>query len=671
MANAYATLASGGVRHRPTGIERVVFPDGKSENLGEPEGKRVMTDGQAYEVTKILEMNVTGGTGTAANYGCPAAGKTGTTDEANDAWFVGYTPKLSTSVWVGYPDARVPMAGAQGGTFAAPVWHAFMLPASDGYCEDFPLPEEAFESSPFFGKYSSTGGAGTGGYYYGEDPYGTTEDDTGDSEYDPDLYESPPQEAPEIEQPQDEVAPRPRPRPRRAARAAGPSRVTAELELIESIEAALADRTGGRLLAPPGDDAAVVRAGALAVTSIDTVVEGVHFSLATHAPADVGRKALATALSDLAAMGARAGEAYVALVLPAGFEGALELVDGMEELAGATEHHARGRRRGVRPGTDRLRDGDRLGRLRGRAGAARRRAPRRPRGRDRRAGRLRGRPPGARARRARAGRTRAGATCGRSRAWPPAARSRSAGASAMIDLSDGLATDAGHLAQRSGVRLSVRLSGGPLRGAGWSPLAAVSGGDDYELLFTIAPERRAAAEAAAGVSWLGEVGAGAGLAVLGHDGQPLAGPARLRARLTCPRRSSAAARPSPPRPGRSRTPRSAPGGPVAAVPPRSSSPPPYLLSRLAANRPSGAAPSRCRPASPARRTSRGRRSRGPRAPAPPAPGPASGRPARAPAPSAPSITQPTSTVGSPTLCPVTSSSRYQAPDSGSSESATR
>ncbi len=211
MASAYATLASGGVRRRPTGIERVVFPDGKSEKLGEPEGKRVMTDGQAYEVTKILEMNVTGGTGTSANYGCPAAGKTGTTDEATDAWFVGYTPKLSTSVWVGYPDSRVPMPGAQGGTFAAPVWHAFMLPASDGYCEDFPLPEEAFESSPFFGKYSSTGGAGTGGYYYGEDPYGTTEDDTGDSEYDPDYYESPPQDAPEVEQPQDEVAPTPTP----------------------------------------------------------------------------------------------------------------------------------------------------------------------------------------------------------------------------------------------------------------------------------------------------------------------------------------------------------------------------------------------------------------------------------------------------------------------------
>ena len=56
-----------------------------------------MTDGQAYEVTKILKMNVQSGTGTAANYGCPAAGKTGTTDNYADAWFSGYTPRLVAS----------------------------------------------------------------------------------------------------------------------------------------------------------------------------------------------------------------------------------------------------------------------------------------------------------------------------------------------------------------------------------------------------------------------------------------------------------------------------------------------------------------------------------------------------------------------------------------------
>jgi penicillin-binding protein 1A len=201
MAGAYATLASGGIRHRPTGIERVVFPDGKSENLSSGEGKRVLTDGEAYAVTKVLKANVQGGTGTAANYGCPAAGKTGTTDEAKDAWFVGFTPELSAAVWVGYPDAGVAMPGAQGGTYAAPVWHDFMLPAHGDYCDDFPEPTEPAEFSPFFGKYSSTGSARTGESY---GPSGTI---TPDEKYDPRFYEEAPLDAPKTEPPPDQPAP--------------------------------------------------------------------------------------------------------------------------------------------------------------------------------------------------------------------------------------------------------------------------------------------------------------------------------------------------------------------------------------------------------------------------------------------------------------------------------
>ncbi|HEX2070769.1 MAG TPA: transglycosylase domain-containing protein [Thermoleophilaceae bacterium] len=199
MASAYATLAAGGVRHRPTAIKRVVFPDGKSENLSNGEGKRVMTDGQANEVTQILEMNITSGTGTAAGYGCPAAGKTGTTDEAKDAWFVGYTPKLSTSVWVGYPDANIAMPGAQGGTTAAPVWHAFMSPAAGDDCSDFPEPEEPFEATPFYGKYASGGGSTSsyddysyssgGGYTESYDSGGTGDENSG-------AYVAPTPEAP-------------------------------------------------------------------------------------------------------------------------------------------------------------------------------------------------------------------------------------------------------------------------------------------------------------------------------------------------------------------------------------------------------------------------------------------------------------------------------------------
>jgi penicillin-binding protein 1A len=200
MAGAYATLASGGIRRRPTGIERVVFPDGKSENLASAKGKRVLTDGEAYEVTKVLEMNVQSGTGTAANYGCPAAGKTGTTDEAKDAWFVGYTPELSAAVWVGYPDAGVAMPGAQGGTYAAPVWHAFMLPAHGDFCDDFPEPTEPAEFSPFFGKYSSTGRSGSSQYY-------APSTATPAPEYDPRYYEEAPLDPPQTETPPEQVAP--------------------------------------------------------------------------------------------------------------------------------------------------------------------------------------------------------------------------------------------------------------------------------------------------------------------------------------------------------------------------------------------------------------------------------------------------------------------------------
>jgi thiamine-monophosphate kinase len=105
----------------------------------------------------------------------------------------------------------------------------------------------------------------------------------------------------------------------RDSRAAPPHPANAgpvdELDLIEAIEATLSDRSG-RLIRWTGDDAAVTRARPIAVTSIDTLVDGVHFERATHGARDIGWKALATALSDLAAMGAEAGEAYVSVVLP-------------------------------------------------------------------------------------------------------------------------------------------------------------------------------------------------------------------------------------------------------------------------------------------------------------------------------------------------------------------
>ena len=203
MAGAYATLASGGIRHRPTGIERVVFPDGKSENLANSKGKRVLTDGEAYEVTNVLHQNVLGGTGTRANYGCPAAGKTGTTDEAKDAWFVGYTPEVSAAVWVGYPKAGIPMPGAQGGTLAAPVWNTFMVPAHGDFCGDFPQPTEPAHLSPYFGNYARTGSSSSGQYY--SPPSGGTTP-APDPKYDPRFYEEAPLDQPN-EAPPEQVQP--------------------------------------------------------------------------------------------------------------------------------------------------------------------------------------------------------------------------------------------------------------------------------------------------------------------------------------------------------------------------------------------------------------------------------------------------------------------------------
>ena len=108
MADAYATLANGGVHHDATAIDRVVFPSGKVDEPSASEGKRVLTPEQAYEVTKVLEGVITRAPAPATpSIGCQSeAGKTGTTEGLSDAWFVGYTPLYSTAVWVGHPLSR-------------------------------------------------------------------------------------------------------------------------------------------------------------------------------------------------------------------------------------------------------------------------------------------------------------------------------------------------------------------------------------------------------------------------------------------------------------------------------------------------------------------------------------------------------------------------------------
>jgi thiamine-monophosphate kinase len=299
-----------------------------------------------------------------------------------------------------------------------------------------------------------------------------------------------------------------------------------------------------RIVRGIGDDAAVVRARPVCVTSVDAIVEGTHFHLREQwaTPADVGRRALAGALSDLAAMGAETGEAYLVLGLPPGLteEQALELVRGAGALAEETGTTIAGgdviaapaltvsvtvvgwaEREDELVGRDGAQAGD-LVAVTGSLGAAGARLA-------------------ALTRLAGAGGSTSGAAIARARAHSPSPRLMqgralaAAGVHAMIDLSDGLASDAGHLGRASGVCLEVDLRALPLA-AGVAEISAELGirpwelaagaGEDYELCFCVAPagrervERALAGSGEVGVSWIGEVVEGpAGVSLLGERGE--------------------------------------------------------------------------------------------------------------------------------------------------------
>jgi penicillin-binding protein 1A len=165
MADVYATLADGGYRNRPIAITKVIFPGGRVDSSwGRPHRTKVLSDGVTSEETKILEENVQAGTAVRSKISCPTAAKTGTTEELVDAWLDGYTPEYSTSVWMGYPNTRVPMLDVhgepqQGGALPAEIWHAYMEGVVNGHCVSFPSPTEPLIYKPFFGKFATAGQA--------------------------------------------------------------------------------------------------------------------------------------------------------------------------------------------------------------------------------------------------------------------------------------------------------------------------------------------------------------------------------------------------------------------------------------------------------------------------------------------------------------------------------
>ena len=201
MANAYATVADGGWRNTVTAITKVVHPDGTVDDLGRPRRKQTFTDGEAYEILPAMKAVISGGTAAGSDTGCPNAGKTGTTSNNTDAWFVGITPRLSTAVWVGYPNETTTLGTSVfGGTIAAPIWHDFMMVAKGSYCGDWPAPKEPFQGSAFTGTYAgsrdtSSDTTSTDGTTTTPTTTTPSPDGTGTNP-NPNAYAHPPQQAP-------------------------------------------------------------------------------------------------------------------------------------------------------------------------------------------------------------------------------------------------------------------------------------------------------------------------------------------------------------------------------------------------------------------------------------------------------------------------------------------
>jgi penicillin-binding protein 1A len=138
MAAAYSTFAALGIYAKPMAITKVVLPGGHVDTdsgWGKPQTKRALSEGVAWKVNDVLQQNAAYGTGAGSCDGVhPCAGKTGTTENHDDAWYDGYTRQLTTVVWMGYPKGEIPMLDVhgvtvQGATYCVPIWHEYMAAA--------------------------------------------------------------------------------------------------------------------------------------------------------------------------------------------------------------------------------------------------------------------------------------------------------------------------------------------------------------------------------------------------------------------------------------------------------------------------------------------------------------------------------------------------------------
>ncbi len=143
MAGAYATFASNGWHSKPTFIMRVTDSRGNVMLDNTPKPKLVLDPWATASLNSVLQGVIQGGTATSAQIGRPAAGKTGTTDNEKNVWFVGYVPQLATAVWIGDDRNRTLGKGITGGGFAAPIWRDFMAQAlKNERVEYFPSPSK-------------------------------------------------------------------------------------------------------------------------------------------------------------------------------------------------------------------------------------------------------------------------------------------------------------------------------------------------------------------------------------------------------------------------------------------------------------------------------------------------------------------------------------------------